>query len=165
MTSVWPALWPPWKRTTTSARSDSQSTILPLPSSPHCEPTTTTLAMRQSSDVDISGKHRQRVSSGSRATRPACPRKRRDDSIAWRARRLSIASLTKASVRVAEAQRKPRLLRIRFRLRRSAAAWPAPIDLSARIAPARLRERRVDLEQRDGIAARLRHGRAGSSRC
>jgi hypothetical protein len=27
-----------------SARSDSQSTILPLPSSPHWEPTTTTLA-------------------------------------------------------------------------------------------------------------------------
>src|ERR1700690_3274777 len=46
MTSVWPALWPPWKRTTTSARSDSQSTILPLPSSPHWAPTTATLAMR-----------------------------------------------------------------------------------------------------------------------
>src|SRR4051812_25202950 len=45
MTSVWPALWPPWKRTTTSACSESQSTILPLPSSPHCDPTTTTLAM------------------------------------------------------------------------------------------------------------------------
>src|SRR6516165_5980103 len=45
MTSVWPALWPPWKRTTTSARSHSQSTILPLPSSPHWEPTTATLAM------------------------------------------------------------------------------------------------------------------------
>src|SRR5215510_7981703 len=45
MTSVWPALWPPWKRTTTSARSDSQSTILPLPSSPHCEPMTATFAM------------------------------------------------------------------------------------------------------------------------
>src|SRR6516162_325185 len=45
MTSVWPALWPPWKRTTTSARSQSQSTILPLPSSPHWEPTTATLAM------------------------------------------------------------------------------------------------------------------------
>src|SRR3954451_10127125 len=28
-----------------SARSDSQSTILPLPSSPHCAPTTTTLPM------------------------------------------------------------------------------------------------------------------------
>src|SRR6516162_9176311 len=40
---VWPALWPPWKRTTTSARSDNQSTILPLPSSPHWAPTTATL--------------------------------------------------------------------------------------------------------------------------
>src|SRR5579883_180248 len=46
MTSVWPALWPPWKRTTMSACSDSQSTILPFPSSPHWAPTTTTLAMR-----------------------------------------------------------------------------------------------------------------------
>src|SRR5689334_5309640 len=45
MTSVWPALWPPWKRTTMSACSESQSTILPLPSSPHWAPTTTTLAM------------------------------------------------------------------------------------------------------------------------
>src|SRR6187399_312813 len=44
MTSVWPALWPPWKRTTTSARLASQSTILPLPSSPHWAPTTVTLA-------------------------------------------------------------------------------------------------------------------------
>src|SRR3546814_1459762 len=43
MTRVCPALCPPWKRTTTSARSDSQSTILPLPSSPHWDPTTTTL--------------------------------------------------------------------------------------------------------------------------
>src|ERR1700730_8427408 len=45
MTSVWPALWPPWKRTTTSARCDSQSTILPLPSSPHWAPITATLAI------------------------------------------------------------------------------------------------------------------------
>src|SRR3954471_990255 len=43
MTSVWPALCPPWKRTTPCARSVSQSTILPLPSSPHCVPMTTTL--------------------------------------------------------------------------------------------------------------------------
>src|ERR1051326_5487776 len=43
MTRVWPALWPPWKRTTPWARSVSQSTILPLPSSPHCVPMTTTL--------------------------------------------------------------------------------------------------------------------------
>src|ERR1700756_2967583 len=46
MTRVWPALWPPWKRTTMSACSDNQSTILPFPSSPHWAPTTTTLAMR-----------------------------------------------------------------------------------------------------------------------
>src|SRR3712207_3633985 len=45
MTSVWPALWPPWKRTTTSARLASQSTTLPLPSSPHWAPMTATLAM------------------------------------------------------------------------------------------------------------------------
>src|SRR5215468_9228762 len=42
MTSVWPALWPPWKRTTPCALSVSQSTSLPLPSSPHWAPTTTT---------------------------------------------------------------------------------------------------------------------------
>src|ERR1051326_7199057 len=46
MTRVWPALWPPWNRTTTSACSDSQSTILPLPSSPHCEPITATFAIQ-----------------------------------------------------------------------------------------------------------------------
>src|SRR3954469_13089223 len=42
-TSVCPALCPPWKRTTPWARSVSQSTILPLPSSPHWLPMTTTL--------------------------------------------------------------------------------------------------------------------------
>src|SRR3954454_3343876 len=47
MTRVWPALWPPWKRTTMSACSDNQSTILPFPSSPHWAPTTTTLAIRE----------------------------------------------------------------------------------------------------------------------
>ncbi len=45
MTSVWPALWPPWNRTITSAATHSQSTILPLPSSPHWAPTTTTFAI------------------------------------------------------------------------------------------------------------------------
>ena len=46
MTSVCPALCPPWKRTTPCAWSVSQSTILPLPSSPHWVPITTTfLAM------------------------------------------------------------------------------------------------------------------------
>src|SRR5271156_1008955 len=41
ITSVWPALWPPWKRATACARSVSRSTTLPLPSSPHCRPITT----------------------------------------------------------------------------------------------------------------------------
>src|SRR3569832_75048 len=43
ITSVCPALWPPWKRTTPCAISVSQSTSLPLPSSPHWVPTTATL--------------------------------------------------------------------------------------------------------------------------
>src|SRR3954453_1687455 len=43
ITRVWPALWPPWKRTTPCAISVNQSTSLPLPSSPHWVPTTTTL--------------------------------------------------------------------------------------------------------------------------
>ena len=42
MTRVCPALCPPWKRATTAARPVSRSTILPLPSSPHCMPTTAT---------------------------------------------------------------------------------------------------------------------------
>src|SRR5512138_1615845 len=44
-TSVWPALFPPWNRTTTSASCVSRSTIFPLPSSPHWAPTTTTFGM------------------------------------------------------------------------------------------------------------------------
>ena len=42
-TSVWPALLPPWKRTTSCACGASQSTILPLPSSPHWAPTATSV--------------------------------------------------------------------------------------------------------------------------
>src|SRR5690606_349128 len=42
MTSVWPALWPPWNRTTAPMSCVSRSTILPLPSSPHCAPRMTT---------------------------------------------------------------------------------------------------------------------------
>src|SRR3984893_708132 len=42
MTSVWPALCPPWKRATAAARAVSRSTTLPLPSSPHCVPMMTT---------------------------------------------------------------------------------------------------------------------------
>src|SRR5919204_5538556 len=40
-TIVWPALLPPWKRTTMSACSARRSTTLPLPSSPHWTPTIT----------------------------------------------------------------------------------------------------------------------------
>ena len=40
-TIVWPALLPPWKRTTASACSASRSVIFPLPSSPHWAPTMT----------------------------------------------------------------------------------------------------------------------------
>src|SRR5690606_2431287 len=42
ITSVWPALCPPWKRTTPPMSCVSRSTILPLPSSPHWAPITTT---------------------------------------------------------------------------------------------------------------------------
>src|SRR6185312_6522146 len=42
ITSVCPALWPPWKRATAAARSVSRSTTLPLPSSPHWVPMMTT---------------------------------------------------------------------------------------------------------------------------
>src|SRR5579863_6377498 len=54
MTSVWPALWPPWKRTTISACSDNQSTILPFPSSPHWAPTTTTFPISQLFPLQLS---------------------------------------------------------------------------------------------------------------
>src|ERR1700730_13132411 len=40
VTTVWPALLPPWLRIAMSARSASRSMILPLPSSPHIPPTT-----------------------------------------------------------------------------------------------------------------------------
>src|SRR5689334_24923043 len=44
-TTVWPALLPPEKRTTTFTCGVMTSTTLPLPSSPHCAPTTTMLGM------------------------------------------------------------------------------------------------------------------------
>src|ERR1700756_4981471 len=43
--TVWPALLPPWVRTTRSACSVSTSIILPLPSSPHWAPTRIVLAI------------------------------------------------------------------------------------------------------------------------
>src|SRR5690606_15788542 len=50
---VWPALCPPWKRTTPWADSASQSTILPLPSSPHWVPITTMFLLISSIDCDV----------------------------------------------------------------------------------------------------------------
>src|SRR5690349_15175668 len=44
-TSVWPALLPPWKRTTTSASAARRSTTFPFPSSPHCVPMMTVAGM------------------------------------------------------------------------------------------------------------------------
>ena len=45
MTTVCPAFAPPWYRTTQSAPSAITSTSLPLPSSPHWAPTTTSVRM------------------------------------------------------------------------------------------------------------------------
>src|SRR5213083_517701 len=47
-TIVWPALLPPWKRITMSARSARRSTTFPLPSSPHWTPTTAMPGTRRS---------------------------------------------------------------------------------------------------------------------
>src|SRR6266478_1383597 len=48
-TTVWPALLPPAKRATTFTCGARMSTTLPLPSSPHCVPTTTMLGMASTS--------------------------------------------------------------------------------------------------------------------
>src|SRR6185437_1599656 len=45
--TVWPALFPPWERTTMSAVSVRKSIILPLPSSPHWAPTRIVLDMTE----------------------------------------------------------------------------------------------------------------------
>src|SRR5689334_18151954 len=74
MTSVWPALWPPWKRTTISACSDSQSTILPFPSSPHWAPTTTTLAIPGVSLCNPSLHEHDGIRKATRATSDQRPR-------------------------------------------------------------------------------------------
>src|SRR5688572_27079096 len=50
-TTVWPALLPPWKRTTTFTCGVMTSTTLPLPSSPHCAPTTTMLGIPSPSQL------------------------------------------------------------------------------------------------------------------
>src|SRR5262245_45451591 len=53
-TMVWPALAPPPQRATTWAFSVRRSTTFPLPSSPHCAPTTTTTGMTPLSFLRLS---------------------------------------------------------------------------------------------------------------
>src|SRR5438874_1576846 len=48
-TTVWPALLPPANRATTLTCGARRSTTFPLPSSPHCVPTTTMLGMAHTS--------------------------------------------------------------------------------------------------------------------
>src|SRR5437867_4653812 len=52
-TTVWPALLPPAKRATTFTCGARRSTTLPLPSSPHCVPTTTMLGMAHTSEYMV----------------------------------------------------------------------------------------------------------------
>src|SRR5207249_10258448 len=52
-TTVWPALFPPAKRATTFTCGARMSTTFPLPSSPHCVPTTTMLGMAHSSEYAL----------------------------------------------------------------------------------------------------------------
>ena len=73
--SVWPALCPPWKRTTPAALSVSQSTILPLPSSPHWVPMTTTF-LPISSPRRATVRHRGRACAHCRWSRRATRRRR-----------------------------------------------------------------------------------------
>src|SRR5438874_630140 len=49
-TTVWPALLPPANRATTFTCGARRSTTFPLPSSPHCVPTTTMLGMAHTSE-------------------------------------------------------------------------------------------------------------------
>src|SRR3989442_10908298 len=63
-TSVWPALLPPWKRTTTSAPAARRSTTFPFPSSPHCVPMMTVAGIRLETQLlrrDDLGQRAQRV--------------------------------------------------------------------------------------------------------
>src|SRR5215210_6297027 len=63
--TVWPAFGPPWYRQTRSDSCASRSTILPLPSSPHCAPTITVAGMAVSlTDPAEHGLRRERVLGG-----------------------------------------------------------------------------------------------------
>src|SRR3546814_18318040 len=55
---VWPALWPPWNRTTPCADSARQSTILPFPSSPHWVPMITMFLLMSHIEKYLAPKYR-----------------------------------------------------------------------------------------------------------
>src|SRR6266487_39893 len=66
MTTVCPALLPPWYLTTKSTLSPSRSVALPLPSSPHCAPASTMAGIRRSLPCSggaavpgVAGQHRR----------------------------------------------------------------------------------------------------------
>ena len=114
-TIVWPALLPPWKRTTASPCSASRSVILPLPSSPHWAPTMTIPGMAVQfrgaaglsrplrSDARLRGRGYSRRSSspysgiGHRRSRPAARRSAR--RVARPARRASGSSWPRSPAR------------------------------------------------------------------
>ena len=125
MTSVCPALCPPWKRTTPRAWSVSQSTILPLPSSPHWVPTTTTFfaialsVLESSCTVHSAAALRPSLRSQLRARRasPAVPRQVDDDHVPRaRKRRRCAAAGARRAARTARA-RPERRVAVGHRLR------------------------------------------------
>src|SRR5947208_1189788 len=70
--TVCPALAPPWYRTTRSARSARTSTILPLPSSPHWAPTTTTHWVFGPNTLDSPDGNKKAPAAGAKVPGP-CP--------------------------------------------------------------------------------------------
>src|SRR5947199_3152193 len=68
-TSVWPALLPPWKRTTTSALAARRSTTFPFPSSPHCVPMMTVAGMGSEAQLLRGDDLRQRAQRGEHVVR------------------------------------------------------------------------------------------------
>src|SRR5206468_9274440 len=148
-TTVWPELLPPAKRATTFTCGASMSTTLPLPSSPHCVPTTTMLGMAFTPEYTlwmledfIHGQHALR----------SIRKIHRDD-------------LARPGARVADDEHCPDALRLRVGDR---LLEPAADDIASNrgpqvTEPARQRERRrlvpseVDDEE---VGSRQRHGNA-----
>src|SRR5260370_27850987 len=86
-TTVWPALLPPEKRTTTSTCGVMMSTTLPLPSSPHCAPMTTMFLDMScpSHSLETRGRVREDVGHPERAL-PAATQIEREQLAGGRAR-------------------------------------------------------------------------------